>query len=235
MLADWYRLVWERELPADADPLEAKLALARFVVGRSHGEEAARRAEAHFTRVVREGGAPDDVPEAPLPPDDPVHLPRVLADTGLAPTTSEARRLIAQGAVRIEGEPVHELDVPRERLRRCARPGRKAPVRPVARRLTLGDALLLSLGCPQGRHEVPDHDWSAFGRSGYDGSSAHWRPLARVGGFFSAGSPARSLKTQQRERTPRPRVPGAGLPTFRTRGSNPVTLFGGRHFELKLD
>ena len=117
MLADWYRLVWERELPADADPLEAKLALARFVVGRSHGEEAAREAEAHFTRVVREGGAPEDVPEAPLPPDDPVHLPRVLTDTGLAPTTSEARRLIAQGAVRIGGEPVHDLDVPRERLR----------------------------------------------------------------------------------------------------------------------
>ena len=117
MLADWYRLVWERELPADADPLEAKLALARFVVARSHGEEAAREAEAHFTRVVREGGAPEDVPEAPLPPDDPVHLPRVLAETGLAPTTSEARRLIAQGAVRIEGEPVHDLDVPRERLR----------------------------------------------------------------------------------------------------------------------
>jgi tyrosyl-tRNA synthetase len=117
MLAEWYRLVSERELPVDADPLEAKLALARFVVARSHGEEAAREAEAHFTRVVREGGAPEDVPEAPLPPDDPVHLPRVLADTGLAPTTSEARRLIAQGAVRIEGEPVHDLDVPRERLR----------------------------------------------------------------------------------------------------------------------
>jgi tyrosyl-tRNA synthetase len=117
MLGDWYRLVWQRELPADADPLASKLALARFVVARSHGEEAAREAEAHFTRVVREGGAPEDVPEAPLPPDDPVHLPRVLAETGLAPTTSEARRLIAQGAVRIEGEPVHDLDVPRERLR----------------------------------------------------------------------------------------------------------------------
>jgi tyrosyl-tRNA synthetase len=117
MLGEWYRLVWERELPGGADPLEAKLALARFIVGRSHGEEAARKAEAHFTRVVREGGVPEDVPEAPLPPDDPVHLPRVLAETGLAPTTSEARRLIAQGAVRIEGEPVHDLDIPRERLR----------------------------------------------------------------------------------------------------------------------
>src|SRR5215210_1704229 len=52
MLADWYRLVWERELPADADPMQAKLALARFVVERSHGRDAADAAEAHFTRVV---------------------------------------------------------------------------------------------------------------------------------------------------------------------------------------
>jgi tyrosyl-tRNA synthetase len=117
MLGDWYRLVWQRELPADADPMAAKLALARFVVERSHGPDAADAAEAHFTRVVREGGAPEDVPEAALPPDDPVHLPRVLADTGLAPTTSEARRLIAQGAVRIDGEPTLELDIPRARLR----------------------------------------------------------------------------------------------------------------------
>jgi tyrosyl-tRNA synthetase len=117
MLGDWYRLVWQRELPADADPMAAKLALARFVVERSHGPDAADAAEAHFTRVVREGGAPEDVPEAALPPDDPVHLPRVLADTGLAPTTSGARRLIAQGAVRIDGEPTLELDIPRARLR----------------------------------------------------------------------------------------------------------------------
>jgi tyrosyl-tRNA synthetase len=116
LVPDWYRLVWERELPPDADPLEAKLALARFVVVRSHGEDAAARAEAHFTRVVREGSAPEDVPEAPLPDGDPLHLPRLLADAGLAPSTSEGRRLIAGGAVRIDGEPVTELDVARGRL-----------------------------------------------------------------------------------------------------------------------
>ena len=48
------------------DPLEAKLALARWIVARSHGEEAAREAEEHFTRVVREGRAPEDVPEHAL-------------------------------------------------------------------------------------------------------------------------------------------------------------------------
>src|SRR6476660_4183306 len=58
MLPDWWRLVAERDVPAE-DPMEAKLELARFVVRRSHGDEAAVAAEAHFTRVVREGEAPD--------------------------------------------------------------------------------------------------------------------------------------------------------------------------------
>jgi tyrosyl-tRNA synthetase len=114
-LPDWYRLVLEQESPA-GDPLEAKLALARWIVARSHGEEAARAAEEHFTRVVRRGQAPEEVPERPLPDGDPLHLPAVLAEAELAPSTSEARRLIAQGAVRLNGEPVSELDVPRSLL-----------------------------------------------------------------------------------------------------------------------
>jgi tyrosyl-tRNA synthetase len=96
--------------------MAGKLALARFVVARSHGEEAARRAEEHFTRVVREGRPPEDVPEADLPAEDPVHLPRVLNEQ-FGMTTSEARRLIGQGGVRLDGEPLTDLDLPRERLR----------------------------------------------------------------------------------------------------------------------
>ena len=116
LLPEWYRLVWEQELPADADPLEAKLALARFIVGRSHGDEAARQAEDHFTRVVREGQAPEEVPEAPLPEGEPVHLPAVLVDLLGVGSTSEARRLISQGGVKVDGEVVKDLDLPRARL-----------------------------------------------------------------------------------------------------------------------
>jgi tyrosyl-tRNA synthetase len=116
LLPEWYRLVWERDLDPGADALEAKLALARFVVERSHGAEAAQRAEEHFTRVVREHQAPDDVPEAALPDGDPVHLPALLVEHLGVGSTSEARRLIAQGGVKVEGEPVAELDVPRQRL-----------------------------------------------------------------------------------------------------------------------
>jgi len=113
-LEEWWTLVAERPLH-QGDPLEAKLELARFIVARSHGEEAARQAEEHFTRVVRRGEAPEEVSERVLPADDPVHLPALLADAfGLS--TSEARRLIAQGGVKVDGESVNEIDVPRTRL-----------------------------------------------------------------------------------------------------------------------
>jgi tyrosyl-tRNA synthetase len=116
LLDQWYRLVLEQDGPPDGDPLAAKLELARSIVRRAHGEEAALEAEAHFTRVVREGQAPAEVPDATLPAGDPVHLPGVLADAfGLS--TSEARRLIAQGGVKLDGAPVTELDLPRATLR----------------------------------------------------------------------------------------------------------------------
>jgi tyrosyl-tRNA synthetase len=114
-LPEWYRLVWERELPA-GDPLESKLALARFIVGRSWGEEAARAAEDYFTRVVREGQVPEEVPEEPLPEGDPLHLPALLVERLGLGSTSEARRLIAQGAVKVDGEVVSDVDLPRDRL-----------------------------------------------------------------------------------------------------------------------
>lgn len=116
LLPEYYRLVLETDAdPAALDPMEAKLALARFIVTRSHGEEAAERAEAHFTRVVREGREPEDVPEAALPAGDPVHLPALIRDLfGLS--TSEARRLIGQGGVKVNGSVTVELDVPRAAL-----------------------------------------------------------------------------------------------------------------------
>jgi tyrosyl-tRNA synthetase len=115
LLGEWYRLVVQEELPPEADPLAAKLALARWIVTRSHGAEAAADAERHFTQVVREGRAPDDVPEVALPDGDPVHVPAVLA-AAFGLSTSEARRLLAQGGVRADGQPLEDLDVPRARL-----------------------------------------------------------------------------------------------------------------------
>ena len=116
-LPEYYRLVMESdEDPRKLDPLEAKLALARFIVARSHGEEAAKQAEAHFTRVVREGQAPEQVREADVPAEDPVHLPALLVELFRVSSTSDARRLIAQGGVKLNGDVVSELDVPRVAL-----------------------------------------------------------------------------------------------------------------------
>jgi tyrosyl-tRNA synthetase len=113
-LEEWWTLVAERPVP-EGDPLEAKLALARFIVARSHGDAAARAAEQHFTRVVRRGEAPEEMPEHPLPAENPVHLPALLA-AAFGLSTSEARRLIGQGGVKLDGQAVSELDQPRERL-----------------------------------------------------------------------------------------------------------------------
>jgi tyrosyl-tRNA synthetase len=115
LLEQWWRLIAERPVPT-SDPLEAKLELARFIVTRSWGEEAAKAAEAHFTRVVRQGGAPEEVPEVPLPEGDPVHLPALLVDRLGVASTSEARRLIQQGGVKLNGEAAAGLDLPRSTL-----------------------------------------------------------------------------------------------------------------------
>ena len=113
-LDQWWRLCLDAE-PPEGDPMESKLALARGIVDLYHGADAARVAEEHFTRVVREGRAPEDVAEVSLPAQDPVHLPAALAEW-FSMSTSEARRLIAQSAVKVDGAVVAELDLPRGRL-----------------------------------------------------------------------------------------------------------------------
>jgi tyrosyl-tRNA synthetase len=116
LLPEWYRLVMEQALPPDASPMDAKLELARFIVRRSHGDEGVRRGEDHFTRVVREGRAPDEaeIPEVTVDGGS-VFLPELL-QAQFGQSNSHWRRVIEQGGVRIDGEPVRELEVPAERL-----------------------------------------------------------------------------------------------------------------------
>ena len=99
---------------------QAKRAVARAVVALYHGREAAARAEEAFDRQFRRKEAPEDVPDADIPGDaidgPEVYLPRVLAELGLAKSGSEARRLIAQGGVRVNGEPVSGENVALEDL-----------------------------------------------------------------------------------------------------------------------
>jgi tyrosyl-tRNA synthetase len=115
LLEQWWEICLGRDTP-ETDPMASKLALARGIVEKWHGADAAAEAEAHFTRVVRRHEAPEDVPEAELPAGDPIHLPALLVERLGVGSTSEARRLIEQGGVRLDGEPLTELDVPRARL-----------------------------------------------------------------------------------------------------------------------
>jgi tyrosyl-tRNA synthetase len=117
MLPEYYRLVMESDLdPKTLEPMEAKLELARFIVRRSHGEEGVKRGEDHFTRVVREGKPPEeaDIPEVSLDGGS-AYLPELLK-AQFGQSNSHWRRVIEQGGVKIDGEPVRDLELPAERL-----------------------------------------------------------------------------------------------------------------------
>jgi tyrosyl-tRNA synthetase len=97
-------------------PGEAKRDLARRIVNRYHGEGSGLDAEKAFDDLFRHKQVPDDVPTALIPDDDPVWLPKLLADAGLVASNSEARRMIDQGAVRVDGDRISDDTVPRDRL-----------------------------------------------------------------------------------------------------------------------
>ncbi|MEA2253994.1 MAG: tyrosyl-tRNA synthetase [Solirubrobacteraceae bacterium] len=114
----WFQLLAIERPPGDVSPRDAKHALARAIVERFHGPQAAEAAAEGFAlRHVRRE-TPDDVPEATVTATDGrVHLPAAIAEA-FGMSRSEARRVLAQGGVRLGGEPLDggELDVPRERL-----------------------------------------------------------------------------------------------------------------------
>lgn len=96
------------------NPRDAKMRLAREVVSQFHSPEAAANAEAEFVHVFREHELPRNIPEYVVPEemveDGLVYLPRLLVAVGLVPSTSEARRLIAQGGVHINEERVFDTN-----------------------------------------------------------------------------------------------------------------------------
>jgi tyrosyl-tRNA synthetase len=111
-LGEWYSLLLGAPAPEGQSPRDAKRALARALVIRFHGEAAAAEAEEAFDRVHIAREAPEDMPSVVLTPaDGVVHLPEVLAEH-FGMSRSEARRNINQGGVRLDGEPVTELDLP---------------------------------------------------------------------------------------------------------------------------
>jgi tyrosyl-tRNA synthetase len=102
---------WMRERARDGEdnPRDFKAALARRVVSDFHSDAAAEEAEAEFVRRFRNKETPDEIEEKTVEARE-WKLPRLLVETGLAPSMAEARRLVEQGGVRVDGERVSKTE-----------------------------------------------------------------------------------------------------------------------------
>lgn len=109
----YWTLLAGEELDASRHPGEAKRDLARRICDRFAGAGSGVEAEAHFDRIHLDRGIPDDIPSHSLPASGDVHLPGLLRD-GFGISGSEARRMLEQGAVRLDGAPIaaDRLDLP---------------------------------------------------------------------------------------------------------------------------
>jgi len=117
-MAGWYELLLGRPLGGEVRPRDAKHALARALVEMLHGAVAAREAAAHFDRVVVQGRAPQEIEELTFAGGPgTVHLPALIAEA-FGGSRGEARRLLAQGGVRLDGQSLGsaDQDVAPERL-----------------------------------------------------------------------------------------------------------------------
>ena len=89
-------------------PRDAKMQLARELVSIFHGDDAAQRAEEHFVQVYQARELPSQMPEIALT--EPTSIVELMTREGLASSKSEARRLIQQSAVRLDGQTVQDIN-----------------------------------------------------------------------------------------------------------------------------
>ncbi len=124
-MAVWYRLLTrlgEEESAAilAGHPREAKARLAFELTRFFHGAEAAQAAREAFDRLFRDREVPADVPEARWPAAGPLPLANLLHELGLAISTSDARRKVQQGGVRLDGgvvtDPLRSIEPPAAEL-----------------------------------------------------------------------------------------------------------------------
>jgi tyrosyl-tRNA synthetase len=89
-------------------PRDVKMKLAREIVDVFHGQEAAKKAQEHFRTVFQKRRLPDDMPERTL--SEPINLVDLIYEAEMARSKSQARRLVQQGAVRLDDEKIREID-----------------------------------------------------------------------------------------------------------------------------
>jgi len=96
----------------DANPRDYKVELAQELVSRFHGNQAAKNALDEFERRFKQGRLPEVIPEATITSvDDEVPLAIVLKEAQLTASTSDARRMVKQGAVKIDGERINDFNL----------------------------------------------------------------------------------------------------------------------------
>jgi tyrosyl-tRNA synthetase len=100
---------WKAEVDTGRNPRDIKVLLAQEIVARFHNRQAAVAALAEFEARFRQGVLPDDMPEVAVSaPDGVIAVPQLLKQAGLVEGTSEAMRMIQQGAVKLDGERVND-------------------------------------------------------------------------------------------------------------------------------
>ncbi|MFK7958024.1 MAG: tyrosine--tRNA ligase [Lysobacterales bacterium] len=99
-----------KSVEAGANPRDIKFQLAQELVSRFHGEQAGEAAQRAFIERFQKDRLPDDLPEVTVscPDSGELALPNLLKEAGLTPSTSEAHRMLKQGAVRIDQERVSD-------------------------------------------------------------------------------------------------------------------------------
>jgi len=103
---------FREQVAGGANPRDIKFLLGEEIVGRFHSTEAATRARENFIARFQKGAVPDDMPEVELAAiDGGVPIGSALKEAGLVSSTSEAFRMIKQGAVKLDGEKVADRDV----------------------------------------------------------------------------------------------------------------------------
>jgi tyrosyl-tRNA synthetase len=119
LMARWYPLLLQEKLDRSLHPMEAKKQLATRMVARFHTEGLAQESRANFERVFSQNELPAEMPEFVLH-ENPIGLIKLLTELKAAPSGSEARRLIAQGGVSLNGEkftdPKHSVNLSAEPL-----------------------------------------------------------------------------------------------------------------------
>jgi tyrosyl-tRNA synthetase len=92
-------------------PMDVKKALARTIVAEFHSPDGAAAAQREFERVFSARNLPQDIPELEITVDsDTILLAKAVVGAGLASSNSDARRLITQGGVKVEGEPIRDIN-----------------------------------------------------------------------------------------------------------------------------